>query len=254
MVRMRLTALAAIALCAACGSSTMNYPPPTGGGTDGGSSPDAPNPPDGGVLPDAPGADAGSAGTLTGRVCLANDPRDLRACAATGAGGLRVALGDATALTADDGSFTIAGMFASGMEWHVTGANIVTSIMELPDYQIPAITTATYTAMLANNNAALQPGQGTLMVTLVQNGISPVGATAALDPPGFYAPFYDAASTTVWDQGTAGVGSGGTVWLPGVDVGSVTLTATPMGSTMKFATPTQPIADHAITYYVLAFP
>lgn len=244
--------LAVLALCAACGSSMTYAPPPGGGGGDGGvPSGDAPNATDGPGKADALPA-PGDGGTLSGRVCLANDPRDLRACAATGAGGLLVQLGDAAAVTSDDGSFTIAGSFGAGMVWHVTGSSIVTSIMQLPDYQIPAITTTTYASMLAANNAALQPGQGTLMVTLVQNGVSPVGSTATVTP-GFFDPYYDTASTTTWAQ-SGGVGSGGTVWVPGLDVGTATLTAKLVNTTTTTSTPPQPIEDHAITYDVITFP
>src|SRR5438874_13798010 len=89
--------LACVLVVAACKSDTSTNP--VAGGGDGGNV-DSPKP----ILVDAPpGIGDGAPGTdggfpTNGRVCLASDPRQLvtavspTACAATGAGGLRVQL------------------------------------------------------------------------------------------------------------------------------------------------------------------
>jgi len=128
---------------AACGDDGGNLPV-GGGGNDGGftfvdsnngsgsGGSDGSVGPDGAVTPiDAPAID--------GRVCLLTDARKLNQCASTGAGGLTVRLGTGVALTADDGSFTIAGQSGQGLVWQISGPNIVSSFEVLADYFIPAM-------------------------------------------------------------------------------------------------------------------
>ena len=136
-MRLRLAILGI--LVAACGGDDGGFPVGGGGNFDGGN-----NGGTDGSLIDARITDARivdgppaaiDAALVMGRVCLATDPRKLNACASTGAGGLTVRLGaNPATTTADDGRFTVVGTPGGGTLWRVTGANIVTSIMALADY------------------------------------------------------------------------------------------------------------------------
>jgi hypothetical protein len=253
---------ATLLLVAACSNSgTPNVGVNTGGGADGGSGgPDAP----GGVLPhDSPGGGMvfDDAGYLHGRVCLAADPRKLvtavdpAACATTGANGLLVSLtgSPATTTTMADGTFTIAAPNkVSGALWTVGGANIVTSYMVIGDYEIPALSTATYTSMRSANGVATGYGEAAIMMTVIRNGAGFAGATATSSPPGDYGAFYDGTSATTWTQTMTG--GFGTVWLPNMDVGNVTATVAVVGSSAGGTTPGEPLFDGGITFVSVVFP
>lgn len=246
-----------IVLAAACAKEDEGDYPVGGGGGGGGG-----NMLDGGATIDAVRGDAGlsdavpsplDAAQLIGRVCLANDPRKLNECATTGAGGLTVRLGTtATATTAADGRFTIA---PSSGTWRVTGSNIVTSIMTLADYEIPAISRATYDAMITTNlgGLTLNPGEGSVMIQVIRNGVGLENATALGTPPSAWQPFYDnPASTTDWNQGGTGTSSNGAIWLAGLDVGTASVGVAANGTTITDSG--VPVVDGAITFTTVIFP
>lgn len=248
---------ALLAVLAACGGGDDGGFPVGGGGTDGGF-----KFPDGGIVADgAPGdgstatdamPDEVDAALIMGRVCLAENPRKLNDCAATGAGGLTVRLGTAVATTADDGSFTI--VAASGT-WRVTGTNIVTSIMALSDYEIPAITRTTYESMITDSlgMGVPNPGEGSIMVQVIRNGAGVDAATASSAPPSAWQPFYDNPnSPTQWNQ-TVGTGPDGTIWIAGLDVGSASVTVSHAGDQPVNRSGLQ-IVDGGITFTTVIFP
>jgi hypothetical protein len=239
-------------LVAACGDDGDMFPV-GGGGNDGGFKfPD-------GNLADARIVDAATDATfapidaaiLVGRVCLTADSRQLDACAATGAGGLTVRLGASAAVTADDGRFMIAA--ATATVWTVTGANIVTSVEKVGDYEIPAITRTQFDAMIATDLTNFPPnaGEGHIMAQLIRNGAPVVGATASQPATATWAPFYDGASATDWNQ-TVGTGANGTVWIPNIDVGAVNVTFT--SGTTNMQVTALPVLDGAITFTTVIFP
>lgn len=251
-----------VLLVAACGKSdTTNLPPPPGGTTDGG----------GFALPDARTSGSGDAassggydggGSITGRVCLATDPRALTdlvsptACASSGAGGLTVYLGANQTMTSADGTFTIAAPGAtSGLVWHVEGPGIVPSAMLFTDYEIPALTTATLTALETANNVTLGPGEGSIFAQIIHNGAGDPGVVAACSPAPDYDSFYDGASATQWAQGTTG--SYGALWCAGLDAGDGTATVKATdGSTppVTLTSAAQPIEAGGITFVQLVYP
>ena len=246
-----------LAILAACGGDDGGGFPVGGGGNDGGFTF-----PDGGVVSDSAPTDGTTSGDATpapvdaalivGRVCLATDPRDLNGCADTGAAGLTVRLGDQVTTTADDGSFTIA---AAGGTWRVSGANIVTSIMALADYEIPAITRTTFDAMLADSldMGSLNPGEGSVMIQVIRNGTGLDTATASSTPPSAFQPFYDnASSPTDWNQ-MVGTGTGGTIWLAGLDVGTASVTVSHAADSPITRGGLQ-VVDGAITFTTVIFP
>ncbi len=229
--------------------------PVGGGGNDGGF-----------TLPDGNGGGGGDAATdgasdgaapalidasiFVGRVCLANDPRKLNTCATTGAGGLTVRLGNATTTTAADGTFTIPGQ--TDPVWHVSGDAIVSSHMIVGDYEIPAITKATYAQMITDNlqGLKLNPGEGSLMVQLIKNGQGAPSAFGQTSPLSAWEAFYDSASSpTTWQQASSGVD--GTAWFAGLDVGTVSVTMTLGDDVTKTGLP---IVDGGITFTTVIFP
>lgn len=252
--------LAAVALLAACGKDSPDYP--VGGGTtiDSGMTPST-DAPGGGDAPlgdaaniDGPPPATVDAARIMGRVCLANDPRRLHTCASTGAGGLTVRLGSNATTTNPDGTFSIDA--ASGT-WRVTGPNIVTSIMNLSDYEIPAITRASYDAMvngsLPMNPGMLNPGEGSVMVQVIHDGVGQVDAVGSSTPSSQFSPRYDTASSaSVWQVDATE--AGGVIWLPGIDVGTATIRVQMVGATTGITVTGVPIVDGAMTYTTVIFP
>jgi hypothetical protein len=256
IVTMRLGFALVAMMVAACGDDGSMLPV-GGGGNDGGF-----GFPDGSKIDSTPSGDAqmGDSGTpapvdaalIVGRVCLANDPRKLNECATTGANGLTVRLGSETTTTSADGTFTIK---ASSGTWRVTGSNIVTSIMVLADYEIPAILRTSYDAMVAASLVPpmLNPGEGSVMVQVIRNGVgSGLQATGFSVPTSTFFPRYDSdASPSAWVTDTTH--GAGTIWIPGIDVGMANITV----DTATAAPITQtglPIVDGAITFTTFIFP
>ena len=218
-----------------------------GGGDGGGSGSDGSVGLDGAVTPI-------DAGAIDGRVCLLTDARILNQCANTGAGGLTVRLGAATALTADDGSFTIESQSGAGLVWRITGPNIVSSFEVLADYFIPAMSRTMYDQLKADNGVMIFPGEGSIFLFASRDAQGVVGATSEADPLGFYRPFYDDdAGVNAYQhaQPPTGTESNGAIWIPGIDVGNVTVTTT-IGN-IEVAT-TAPIFDGGITFANVLFP
>lgn len=241
--------LLAVSAATAC-SDDGNKFPVGGGGNDGGFTfPDTP-PSDGNGNVDARTdavVAAIDANEFVGRVCLLTDPRKLNVCATTGAAGLTVRLGAATAVTTGDGSFTIVGQSDANLVWRITGPNIVSSFEPLADYFIPAMTTTMFNSIKTANNVFQVPGEGSMMVFVSRNGMGLAAQTATSTPEGFFQPFYDnSASMTVWNQGV-GTGPDGAVWIPGLDVGSVAVSVG--GKTV-----TAPIFDGGITFANIILP
>lgn len=245
-------------LVAACSSDSVpNVGVNPGGGGDGGVGVDSPvigsRDAPGGTIPDG-------VATLSGRVCLASDPRKLStavasdACATTGADGLTVQLGDKSATTAADGTFTmLAPASLSGLVWQVSGTSIVTSHMLLGDYEIPALAKTTYDAMRTANTVAVGYGEAAIMITVIRNGAGFAGTTATSSPLGDYAAFYDPASGATWSR--TATGAFGTAWLPNIDVGNVTATVDLVSAgNVKVSSAGQPLFDGGITFASVVFP
>jgi hypothetical protein len=250
-MRLRFAVMAVLGACS--GDEGLQYPV-GGGGNDGGFTPFDASHVDARIVDATTGTDATPSPTdaaiIQGRVCLASDPRRLHTCASTGAGGLTVRLGGEVTTTNADGTFAITA--ASGV-WRVTGSNIVTSIMNLADYEIPAITRTSYDAMIAGSwmMGNLNPGEGSVMVQVIHDGIGQVGATGTSMPLSQFLPRYDAVSPTAWE--TDATEAGGVIWLPGIDVGTASVTVS-KPNTSPIITSGLPIVDGAITFTTVIFP
>jgi hypothetical protein len=140
--------------------------------------------------------------------------------------------------------------------WSVTGTTIVTSfkVFTGANFQIPAITMATFDTMGTDNGVAAISGQGSIMAMIVQNGSGLAGATAVTTPASMYQAFYDSTpSTTTWSQ--TATGGFGTAWVPGAIVGSTTLTVTPPGvGATVISVAAIPVSDGAVTYVTIIVP
>lgn len=247
--------LLALSAAVGCGDDGSMLPVGGGGGDGGFTFPDS----SGGGGGDGGGSGSGSDGSvlavdaseLMGRVCVAEDPRDLNACSDTMAGGLTVRIGTTSTTTAANGTFTIS--YTGGTQWRVTGSNIVSSFMLIGDYEIPALLRTTYDAMTTANLDSLppNPGEGAVMIQVINNGVRVAGATGASDPSGAWLAFYDGGSQTVWGRSATGVN--GTIWFPSIDVGTATVTVSETTLGDK-STPALPVNDGGITFATVIYP
>jgi hypothetical protein len=203
--------------------------------------------PDASPEPDAPG-DGGA--MIEGRVCVLRDARDLSSCEPSGVSGLEVTLGDQSATTGADGTFLIATPTGTDLVWHVTGTNLVTSVMPFtPTPTIPAISVTGYGTLMLDNGVVLDTEQGSIFARVVSADAPLAGATVSSDPSPAFGPFYDGTDEAAWDQDATG--DFGVAWLPGV-TGAATVTVTPPeGATVEA---TAPVEAGAITFVTVAVP
>ena len=208
---------AAFVLVAAC-TNSHNYPVIGGGGGGGNVGVDGGGHVDG-ATDGATDAVPGDGGTITGRVCLLTDLRDLTSCASTGASGLTVTLGAGSAIgsatTSDDGSFSLTKPAGTGLMWQVTGSTIVTSSMAYSaDTKIPAVSSTDYATLQGDSGVTSTPGQGAVMARITQANSPLAGATASSNPAGQYLVEYAGSNANAWTQNATD--AHGTAWLPGL--------------------------------------
>ena len=224
----------------ACKANTDNLPIGVGGGGGGGG---------GGGRPDAPAdTGVGSNSNASGRVCLLTAEHDLSTCAATGALGLRVTLGTLETTTAYDGTFTLGVPTGSGLVWHVTGANFVTSVKTyIPgDTTIPIMTVTMFNDDVEADTGDFQlANTGGIFVHVTSGGAGLSGATVAPTPQAAYDTAYD--GTTVHGWTTVATGVQGTAFVGGEAVGTATISATPSGGGATSVSGI-PVEDGALTY------
>jgi hypothetical protein len=255
---------AALALVlAACSSSVNDFPPLPEGALPGGTSSG------GGTTGDA-GIGDGSAGdggvSITARVCLVQDLRaPTSKCDPARAGGLKVTLGTAGALdggtatvvgsatTGPDGSFTMTAPLGAGFTWHVTGANLTTSVMLYgTENIIPAILAEQYLALRESNAMHASDELHGAAVVRVVRGVSPVtGIAATVTPLADSETRYD-TTISLTDWNTKATQNGGVVWIPDAQLGAahVVLGATD-GTTSTVDTT---IESQAITFVTRTIP
>jgi hypothetical protein len=205
--------------------------------------------PDAALVLDAPND---GATTLTGRVCVVLDLRNLTSCQDTGAAGITVQLGSSTGVTLEDGTFAIARPSGSNLTWSVTGADVVPSIMPLGTvHLIPVVPVVVYDVLLDSNGVVVQELQGSVVGRVIQQALPLVGARVTATPPPQYPPFYDRANDPqIWGQ--LSTGPAGVFWLVGVPVGTSTITVTSPSTTMAMLG--VPVVDGAITFATVEVP
>ena len=210
---------------------------------------------------DATATGSGDAGpTIDGLVCLLTDMRKLTTCATSGVGALNVTLDGVTAVTADDGTFTIAAPAGTNLQWSVVdplvnNPSVIPSLMSFSAVAvIPTIKTDNYHSLQFSNGVVDVMGEGAIVARVLQNGVALPGAIATTNPPPAGGqPFYDSSSSaTVWNQSSTG--PNGTLWIPALTAGaSTTLTVTPNGGTAVDIA-NLPIGDESITYVTVDVP
>ncbi|MBS1120149.1 MAG: hypothetical protein H6Q90_2377 [Deltaproteobacteria bacterium] len=244
---MRQLLVLVLVLVGACSTSTEHFPIGPGGGNQPGAGGG------GGGVVDAStdGADA-MVGPITGRVCLVTDLRGLD-CATTGAGSIVVELGQYSATTTTDGSFTMPVTPSdTGLVWRASAANIEPSLVpvSLTSAIIPAITKTRYEELLvANNTVQLSPGQGSIVFQLVSPS-GAIGATATTTPAAAFPTRYDGADPIQWD--TDATGAAARIWIAGAAEGATTIQITPLTGTA--ITTTQLVEAGAITFGTIEVP
>lgn len=241
----RLVALALLAQLGACDEAPDTFPvTPGGSGTTGT-----------GHRPDAAIDATDASTTISARVCLLLSDTDVqpRACALTSAGGLTVQLGTETAITSDDGTFTIMRPAdTTGLVWRITGDNVVPSAVAFGTVlSLPVIAAPAYQDMLAATDAAIANGDGALFVRVVRGGVAVAGAVLAVDPtPTNDQVFYDGADPNIWE--TTATGILGVAWVPSEMAGTAQLTVTT--STTATVVTGVPVFQDTITFAIAEIP
>jgi hypothetical protein len=218
---------------------------PGGPGGPGGGDPDA------NTIVDA--NDGGTTGAiLHGIACLITDLRTLGPCAPSGAGGLVVKLGSQVATTSDNGTFAIPAPVATNLTWLVSGGAFETSIVSFNAFaDIPVITTTTFGDLELDNGILEVAGQGALVTHVVHGGAFVAGATATTTPSAAYAPLYDGATATAWNQNSTS--THGAIWIAGLATGTASLTVTASSGGPQIVSGI-PIGDGTITFVTVEIP
>jgi len=239
-----LVAIVVVMGCGGCkeGDGAL-YPINPGGGT---------NPGAGGGQVDASATGDANLDVIPGQVCLITDPRQPNTCATTGAGNLTVTLDGHTATTATDGTFVIDAAQSSNIQWQVTGADIIASVMSFSAvHRIPVMAQVDYFD-LANSNAVVPtPGQGDVFVHVVHQGASVAMVSAAVTPAAQFPTFYDGNATTTWTQ--ISTSTAGVVWIPGLPQGTASISLTPQGGTATVVNAI-PVGDQTLTWVSVELP
>jgi hypothetical protein len=184
-----------------------------------------------------PATGAGSASSVTGRVCLVTDPRFLAQCVDTGVDGLEVTLTTpttsgavtTTTVTGVDGTFVIDTPTATGATgptmFTVQGPTVITSSQALTTTaRIPVLSQALFDQIAAANGIALNEttGTGSIIATVTRGGVPVSGVQVAATPSPAFGPFFDGTSPTGFTLN--GTGVQGVSLLSGFTIGPVNLT------------------------------
>lgn len=168
------------------------------------------------------GTDVTTSAVMRGRVCVVDDIRFQNVCARTGAAGMTVSLGDVTATTTDDGTFTMTPPLGTGLSFTVGGPGIVTTTQALnARAQINAIRQDTFDEMLLTNGITPVDGTGSVIASVSRGGVGLSGVTATSNPASAFGPFFDGEDPEPWTTNATGVS--GIVWFPGLVAGPADL-------------------------------
>jgi hypothetical protein len=176
--------------------------------------------------PPPPGGGGGA--RVTGRVCIADDLRDLSTCSSDGAGGFAVTLGNMAVVTDADGSFTIPAPPNEDAMFTVSGTNpngltiLPTTSPFAPSAVVPAIDAELFQSILLANGVTLPDGTGSILTTVSRDGSFASGITVVSVPASAAGPFYPGASGTVFGT-SGGTSEVGTALIPGLTAGVVDL-------------------------------
>jgi|HubBroStandDraft_6_1064221.scaffolds.fasta_scaffold79729_1 hypothetical protein len=240
-------------LAVACNEPRQVLPPVAGGGGISGAGSGGSN--TGSTVPDA------NPDEIQGFVCVLVDPRDFTSCSADSANGITVALpGVGSAMTADDGTFTIEMPTGTNLAWTITGDSVMPSTMGFgASATIFAISVVTFSELVNANGIVFDPTQGTILGEVLQNGsgaslVTVVAAPIGVYPDTFYAVPSDqqdwpgsttsAFGTFLIAGLTAGLGSAGSA---GSDTSTETLTITPSTGSAEILS-NVPVTQGSVTF------
>lgn len=185
------------------------------------------------VLPGAgnPGTDIPTPGTerIVGNVCMAED-LIIRAPCVGAVGGLTVSLGGFTTTTFADGSFVIERPTGSELLFEVSGPGAITTTTPFSPSTttLPVVDADVWAAMLASNEVFLPPGVGSILGTVVREGVPVRGVTVVATPTGIAGPFFDTETGFGLDR----TGARGVFLVPGIDSTTAQLAFSPGESTV----------------------
>lgn len=188
--------------------------------------------PDRTIIPGGPNVTIGTSPpitptTVTGRICITEDLRDLEACIERTANDLVVTIDDVTAVPASDGEFRVVLPSDTSRDATilVTGPNIVPTAIPITlpvlDAIVPAIDAELFASILAANGVFLADNTGSILSTVQQRGIPLSGVTVTSTPISPFGPFFDAGTPVIWSLD--GTGQRGVVLVPGLTAGTVDL-------------------------------
>lgn len=258
---MKLATIAVFAVLGAC-ANPEDYP--LGGG--GGGNPTGTG--DAGV--DGGPTDGGDMTKITGRVCLLTDFRDLGKldkCEKSAALGLSVTLGDRSATTTADGSFSMVPPSGTGFVWHVsTGTRdsprVVRSAMPFgTNNVIPAMQFDRYADLVNSNGGTFSENadEGSIIVRIVKspNGAPVANLSADTTLANDDVRLYDTDTKDVWAM--TATGKFGIAWIPRVAVTPTNPAApTPVTLTnqagMEVARPSVAVESLTVTYITQEIP
>lgn len=191
-------------------------------------------------LPIVPGSGPGTGGStmrdaavgpfdapdvITGRACLLLDARAPTTCAATGAGGLVVALGDQQATTADDGAFSILHPGGTDLVWRVSGDGVEPSALRFDSATattVPVMDSIVYGEMVAAMNAIVSAGAGGIIARLATGGVPRAGLVVTSSPLPDSEIYYDGLGVADWEL--VATGPSGVTWISSIMPGTASLT------------------------------
>jgi hypothetical protein len=237
--------IAGLLLLVACDDDIEMFPvnPGGGGGSSGTGFVDA-------GISDGDGGDAGN--TINGRVCVLSDARFPTTCANTGAGNLMVSLGNFTATTLDNGSFTIMRPTSTNLVWHVVGDAVFPSAMIFgTSTTIPALDLGVYEDMIAASQVATQGGDGQIIAQVKRGNTPLANVTATTVPVPDAVIQYDSGSATNWSSDATG--QQGVIWVPGVAGASAQLDVQEGATALEPITGI-PLFPNTVTFVFAEFP
>jgi hypothetical protein len=164
----------------------------------------------------------------SGRICIVADPRVLTNCSTDAAGGLAVSVGGSMTTTAADGSFVVPASAVSNPAnptplISVTGPGVVpTQTVFAPDMSIPLLRADLFSQMLAANGVTPRSGSGSILGSVVRDGVPASGVSVTSTPSPAFGPLFDGSTPTAWVLDATG--ARGVVWIPGIAMGPAQLT------------------------------
>ena len=231
---MKLSAILLVLISGCMSNDDPGYPVATSGGTASGG-----------------GGSGTSTPRVSGRVCVLADPQLMSACAITGASGLTVAMGSATATTSADGSFELTPTDAVTPTTNlaVTGTGIVPSQATVNNTNIiPVMNQELFDQMVLATGITTEPQTGTIIANVVNGQGEPaMGLTATSTPTGTVGPFFDGTGATPWTLDETG--ARGVAYFPNVSSsGTTSLTFTDPSTENETTVDGIQVVNGGITY------